>query len=301
MRDAHGGVGRVDALAARSARAERVDPEVLRIDLRRRPPRPRAAPPRWPWTCGCGRSPRWPGTRCTRWTPLSVLQPAVDLASLDQGDALLEAADARVACATSSRRATPGARRSACTSGSSSAANSAASSPPVPARISSMTFFSSLGSFGTSSTLISASRASWRPPSVPSSSSRQLGQLRVAGPDHLLGLGDLLEDGLVAAEVLDERLDLGERLGVRAVDRRIRLHGRVGQQAHQLGVPGFDRGQLVKHQSSIPIRRGPHRAGASTAVPGHCPLLRGRTRGGTGRGGTSRASAAAARLPPRRA
>ena len=32
----------------------------------------------------------------------------------------------------------------------SSAANSAASSPPVPARISSMTFFSSFGSFGMS-------------------------------------------------------------------------------------------------------------------------------------------------------
>ena len=41
-----------------------------------------------------------------------------------------------------------------------SAANSAASSPPAPARISSTTFFSSLGSFGTRSTRISARSAS---------------------------------------------------------------------------------------------------------------------------------------------
>ena len=41
-----------------------------------------------------------------------------------------------------------------------SAANSAASSPPVPARISRRTFFSSFGSFGMSSSGISASRAS---------------------------------------------------------------------------------------------------------------------------------------------
>src|SRR5688572_7285739 len=49
-------------------------------------------------------------------------------------------------------------------------ANSAASSPPVPARISRTTFFSSFGSFGTRRTLISASSTSRRASSEESSS-----------------------------------------------------------------------------------------------------------------------------------
>ena len=52
----------------------------------------------------------------------------------------------------------------------SSAANSAASSPPVPARISSTTFFSSFGSFGTSSAFSSPSSFSRLAMSVLSSS-----------------------------------------------------------------------------------------------------------------------------------
>ncbi len=51
-----------------------------------------------------------------------------------------------------------------------SAAKSAASSPPAPARISSTTFFASLGSFGTSSTRISARSASRRASRLWSSS-----------------------------------------------------------------------------------------------------------------------------------
>ncbi len=61
-----------------------------------------------------------------------------------------------------------------------SAANSAASSPPVPARISSSTFFSSFGSFGTKSCGISASSASRFASSVRASSwaiSRSSGSL----------------------------------------------------------------------------------------------------------------------------
>ena len=49
-------------------------------------------------------------------------------------------------------------------------ANSAASSPPVPARISSSTFFSSFGSFGTSSSGMPASSSSRRASSARSSS-----------------------------------------------------------------------------------------------------------------------------------
>ena len=64
-----------------------------------------------------------------------------------------------------------------------SAAKSEASSPPVPARISRMTFFSSLGSLGNSSTLISSSRAGSRGASWAISSSaiaRSSGSLSVS-------------------------------------------------------------------------------------------------------------------------
>ena len=56
--DAHGRVGGVDALAARTARPEDVDLQVLVVDLRPRPRRPRAARAPSPTTCGCG-----PGSR----------------------------------------------------------------------------------------------------------------------------------------------------------------------------------------------------------------------------------------------
>ena len=58
VRDAHGRVGGVDALAAGPARAEGVDAEILRLDLRCRSRRLQAARRRWPSRCGCGRSPR---------------------------------------------------------------------------------------------------------------------------------------------------------------------------------------------------------------------------------------------------
>ena len=58
VRDAHRRVGGVDALTAGPARAEHVDLEVLVVDRRPRPRRPRAARARSPTTCGCA-----PGSR----------------------------------------------------------------------------------------------------------------------------------------------------------------------------------------------------------------------------------------------
>ena len=56
--DAHRRVGRVDRLTARARRPVHVDLQVVRVDVRRRPRRPRAARRRWRTRCGSG-----PGTR----------------------------------------------------------------------------------------------------------------------------------------------------------------------------------------------------------------------------------------------
>ena len=111
---------------------------------------------------------------------------------------------------TASRASSPGARRSGCTSGRARAANSAASSPPVPARISSRTFLSSLGSFGISrifSSSMSGSRCALR---SLSSSCGEVAHLRVAAALHqLLGLRELGGDDLVLAVLQHQRLDVG--------------------------------------------------------------------------------------------
>ena len=54
---------------------------------------------------------------------------------------------------------------------------------------------------------------------------------------------------LVLAEPLDERLDLGQRLGVLPVFGRIALHLGGAEQAHQLFVALFFGRQLVEHKS----------------------------------------------------
>ncbi len=65
----------------------------------------------------------------------------------------------------------------------------------------------------------------------------------------ILRLLDLLEDGLVLAEPLDERLNLGQRLRVFAVLVGIGLDRRARQERHQLLVVCFDRIQLIEHDS----------------------------------------------------
>ena len=79
-----------------------------------------------------------------------VFQLAVHAAAFDRRDHFLEAADAGVAARHHLERASRCARRTSLYIRNSSPAKSAASSPPVPARISSTTFFSSFGSFGMS-------------------------------------------------------------------------------------------------------------------------------------------------------
>ena len=89
-----------------------------------------------------------------------------------------------------------------------SPANSAASSPPVPARISSRTFFSSLGSLGISSGGISASRASRRASSARSSS---WAISRSSGSDSLLTISCILAISASSALYDRKRSTTGER------------------------------------------------------------------------------------------
>ena len=82
----------------------------------------------------------------------------------------------------------------------SSPAKSAASSPPVPARISSMTFFSSFGSFGSSSTLISRLERVAAGLERAQFLLRQLAHVGVAAAGQLLRVHDLGEHVLELAE-----------------------------------------------------------------------------------------------------
>ena len=76
---------------------------------------------------------------------------------------------------------------------------------------------------------------------------RELAHVGVAGRGELLGLRDVVHDRLVLAEPLDERLDLGQRLGVLPVFGRIALHlGGAEQRASALRSAVLRR-QLVEH------------------------------------------------------
>jgi len=116
------------------------------------------------------------------------------------------------------------------------AGKSAASSPPVPARISRTTFFSSFGSFGMSKDLDLAKQRlrpglqsnQFRPAPAPASSAS-------SPPPTPSAWVDLGHHGLVLAELPDDRLDLGERLRVRTVLGLVSLHGRVAEQREQFG------------------------------------------------------------------
>ena len=96
----------------------------------------------------------------------------------------------------------------------SSAAKSAASSPPVPARISTMTLFSSLGSLGSSSSFSSRSTISLRATSCFSSSCASLLHFGIFGfADHLVRAGQIFFDLLELAMLLDDLFELGVLLG----------------------------------------------------------------------------------------
>ena len=110
------------------------------------------------------------GTRCTRWTPLSYLSRLYTrVPSIRATTSLMAPTPLSLIDRTSTFQRCPSAKRLYIRNRS--PANRPASSPPVPARISSTTFFSSFGSFGTIRTRISASRSSRRASSSASSCS----------------------------------------------------------------------------------------------------------------------------------
>ena len=218
-RDAHGRHG-VDALPAGSARAERVDPDVLRIDLdidllglgKHRDRRRR----------GVDAARLVAGTRWTRCTPLSYFRRLYTRSpSIDAMTSLTPPIPFR--SATSRRGAIPAARRSGCT---------CETAPPRRARR-----FVAAGRpanleqdvllvvriSGTSRSFKSCSRASRRPCSVTSSSSASA---RIsASPARASSCACSISPRTsLLPEPLDERLDLGERPGVLAVFGRVALH-----------------------------------------------------------------------------
>ena len=82
---------------------------------------------------------------------------------------------------------------------------------------------------------------------------RELAHVGVAGRGDLFGLRDVADDGPVFAEALDERLDLGECLGVLPVLGRIGLNFGAAEQLHESVVLTLERGELIQH---IQLRAG---------------------------------------------
>ena len=225
--DADRRVGGVDALPAGAARAERVDAQILRLDLdvdllglgqhrHRRRRRVDAA-------ARLGRRHALHAMHAAL-----VLQEAVDALALDRRDHFLDAAAPGLADdSTSSFQPRRSANREYIRKRS--PANSAASSPPVPARISSTTFLSSLGSLGVSRTR-----------SVASSSAMRAFEVR-----HLFG-GERRQSAIAARSSRPAAVSVAsrrctrdtyrrspesrQRLGVRAIRRPIRLHRRIADE-----------------------------------------------------------------------
>ena len=109
----------------------------------------------------------------------------------------------------------------------SSPAKSAASSPPVPARISTITFFSSFGSFGSSRTFSSRSTVSLRAASCFSSSSAICFiSGSSASSDHLLRAREFLIELLPLAVFFDHlgklRMPPRELLVIRRIVQNFR-------------------------------------------------------------------------------
>ena len=232
--DAHRGVGRVDALAAGAARAERVDAQILGLDLDvdflglgqhgdgggrgvdaaaapRSPARAARGARRSRTSAGC--RPRLPSMSAMT----SLMPPPLSLGSSDVSTLpALPLGVARVHAEQIRRRTAPP-RRRRCRRG-------------FRARRSWRRWDPS----GTSRTLISASSASRRRLERLQLLLRELAHVGIL--EQLLGLGDLLDDLLVLAECVDQRLNLGERLRVLAELRVVGLDGRIGHLGHQLLV-----------------------------------------------------------------
>ena len=80
---------------------------------------------------------------------------------------------------------------------------------------------------------------------------RQIAHVGIVAVDELLGARDVLFDAPVLAELLHERLELGERLRRAAVFGRVGLHLRRAELGHQLVVLVLDAQQLVEHHQIV--------------------------------------------------
>jgi hypothetical protein len=108
-----------------------------------------------------------------------------------------------------------------------SPANSADSSPPVPARISSKTLRSSLGSLGSSSFCSSISSSGRRALAAAISSSAKS---RISGSAHRLGFGQIVLGLTEGVELDGHRLDLGAF--ARQLAELLHIVGRIGCRQH---------------------------------------------------------------------
>ncbi len=129
-----------------------------------------------------------------------------------------------------------------------SPANSAASSPPAPARISTSTFLSSLGSRSTIARRISSASSSSRAGRV-GDDALELGVVGVLG-DHLAGAGEVVGE----RRVLGRELAGGLQGPVLAPDLGVALavgdHVRVRHLTLELGEAILDLGdELVDHHA----------------------------------------------------
>ena len=194
------------------------------------------------------------GTRCTRCTPLSVLEPAVHALALDERRDFLRAAHARVAQVQDLEAPT--------------LALAVAGVHPEEVGGEQRGFVAAGARPDFKHDVLDVVRI------LRNEKDLQLGQERVAPDverlqllvgelahvgvlDELFGRGDLRGDVLVLAKLLDERLHLRQLFGVRTELHRVGLDGRVGHLRHQLFVTRFCSGQLVQHVQpvGIPVRR----------------------------------------------
>ena len=76
---------------------------------------------------------------------------------------------------------------------------------------------------------------------------RSVAKIRVAGLGDLPGLPQLILRQLVLAELLDDRLNVGERFRMRAIGWLVGLDRRVADEPHELLVASFHGLQLVEY------------------------------------------------------
>ena len=244
-----GGIRRVDALTARSARAEGVDPQILLVDLdihlfglRQHGHRGRR---------GVDASARFGRRHALHAVHAAlVLEPAVHAASFDRGDDFLEPADAGVARrhhleppALTLGELRIHAEQLAGEERRFVAAGAGADFEDDVLRVVRILRHEHHLELGQQAVAAGEQRLQLF--------ARQLAHVGVGAGGELLGLRDLAGNRLVFAEALDERFHLGERLGVLAVFGRIALHLVVPRSCAALRSAVLPR-QFVEHKTRSP-------------------------------------------------